>query len=56
MDDQGAAGPGNDGAPRRRVELGLAEGAADVEGRRRHAGCFEGVISEAGAFADAARG
>ena len=41
---------------RRRIELGLAEGGADVEGGGRHACGFERVIGEARAFADAAHG
>ena len=54
MDDKRAAGPGNDSAPRRALDLGLAESAADVECGGLHAGGFERVIGEAGAFANAA--
>ena len=56
MDDERAAGAGDDRPARRSIDFGLAEGAADIEGRRRQAGGFERVISEAGAFADTAHG
>src|SRR5579862_626136 len=56
VNDQGAAGAGNDGTAWRRFELGLAKRAADIEGGGCHAGCFQRIVSEAGAFADAARG
>ncbi len=56
MDDKRAARSGNDGTPRRALDLGLAESAADVECGGLHAGSFERVISKARAFANATHG
>ena len=56
MHDQ-AASAGTECAPRRRfAELDLAESGAEIESGGRIAGGLERSISEARAFADAARG
>ena len=56
VDDQRSAGTGHHGPARRRIELGLAEGGADVEGGRRHAGGLKRIVGKPCAFADAAHG